>query len=309
MNDIHTAKVEAYRASIWVNSLLPPLKLVAGIWGNSVALVADGINSLADILSNLLVYLLLKISGKPQDEDHDYGHGKYETVATFALGGMMILAGIMIIVDGISTIAMYFSQGELPDIPSWIVLAVALFAMGLKEWVYRYTVRKAKETQSEALLAEALDHRSDVFTSLAVLIGAGCAIAFGGVARLMEPVAAIVVAGFVIRMGTMVTIPALNKLTEASLPRETEEEILEIAESVEGIQLPHNLRTRMTGSDTIAIEMDVRVDGHLPLYEAHDLTIQLEELLRARFGGHTHIIIHTEPMLPYVHKVGSYKEM
>ena len=125
----------------------------------------------------------------------------------------------------------------------------------------------------------------------------------------MEPVAAIVVAGFVIRMGTMVTIPALNKLTEASLPRETEEEILEIAESVEGIQLPHNLRTRMTGSDTIAIEMDVRVDGNLPLYEAHDLTIQLEELLRARFGGHTHIIIHTEPMLPYVHKVGSYKEM
>lgn len=309
MSDNHTAKVEAYRASIWVNSLLPPLKLVAGIWGNSVALVADGINSLADILSNLLVYLLLKISGKPQDEDHDYGHGKYETVATFALGGMMILAGIMIIVDGISTIAMYFSQGELPDIPSWIVLAVALFAMGLKEWVYRYTMRKAKETHSEALRAEALDHRSDVFTSLAVLIGAGCAIAFGGVARLMEPVAAIVVAGFVIRMGTMVTIPALNKLTEASLPRETEEEILEIAESVEGIQLPHNLRTRMTGSDTIAIEMDVRVDGHLPLYEAHDLTIQLEELLRARFGGHTHIIIHTEPMLPYVHKVGSYKEM
>ena len=108
MSDNHTAKVEAYRASIWVNSLLPPLKLVAGIWGNSVALVADGINSLADILSNLLVYLLLKISGKPQDEDHDYGHGKYETVATFALGGMMILDGIMIVVDGISTIATYF---------------------------------------------------------------------------------------------------------------------------------------------------------------------------------------------------------
>lgn len=181
--------------------------------------------------------------------------------------------------------------------------------MGLKEWVYHYTMKKAKETRSEVLRAEALDHRSDVFTSLAVLIGAGCAIAFGGVARLMEPVAAIVVAGFVMRMGAIVTIPALNKLTEASLPQDTEEEILQIAESVEGIQLPHNLRTRMTGSDTIAIEMDVRVDGNIPLYEAHDLTIRVEELLRERFGEETHIIIHIEPMTPFVHKVGSYKEI
>lgn len=212
-------------------------------------------------------------------------------------------------VDGISTIATYFTDGELPEIPSWIVLAVAAFAMGLKEWVYHYTMKKAKETRSEVLRAEALDHRSDVFTSLAVLIGAGCAIAFGGVARLMEPVAAIVVAGFVMRMGAIVTIPALNKLTEASLPQDTEEEILQIAESVEGIQLPHNLRTRMTGSDTIAIEMDVRVDGNIPLYEAHDLTIRVEELLRERFGEETHIIIHIEPMTPFVHKVGSYKEI
>ena len=309
MKDNHTAKVQAYHASIWVNSILPPLKLVVGILGNSFALIADGINSLADILSNLVVYLLLKVSGKPQDEDHDYGHGKYETVATFSLGAVMIVAGIMIEIDGISTIASYFTAGELPEVPSWIVLAVAAFAMGLKEWAYHYTMKKAKETRSEVLRAEALDHRSDVFTSLAVLIGAGCAIAFGGVARLMEPVAAIVVAGFVMRMGTIVIIPALNKLTEASLPRETEEEILQIAESVEGIQLPHNLRTRMTGSDTIAIEMDVRVDGNIPLYEAHDLTIRVEELLRERFGRETHIIIHIEPMTPFVHKVGSYKEV
>lgn len=179
--------------------------------------------------------------------------------------------------------------------------------MGLKEWAYRYTLKKAKETRSEVLHAEAMDHRSDVFTSLAVLIGAGSSILFGGVAQLMEPIAAIVVAGFVMRMGIEVTLPSLAKLTEASLPKETEEEILEIAKSVEGITDPHNLRTRMTGSDSIAIELDVRVNGYTSLYDAHDLTILVEEKLIERFGEETHIIIHIEPTLPYVHKVGGHK--
>lgn len=304
----HKAKVQAYHASLWVNSILPPLKLVVGFIGNSAALIADGINSLTDIISNLVVYLLLRVSGKPRDEDHAYGHGKYETVASFALGAAMIIAGVLIIADSGSTIANYFESGELPQQPAYIVLGVAIFAMALKEWAYRYTLKKSKETHSEVLHAEAMDHRSDVFTSLAVLIGAGSSILFGGVAQLMEPIAAIVVAGFVMRMGVEVTLPSLAKLTEASLPKETEAEILEIARSVEGITDPHNLRTRMTGSDTIAIEMDVRVNGHSSLYEAHDLTILVEEKLKERFGEETHIIIHIEPTLPYVHKLGGYKE-
>lgn len=303
----HKDKVKAYHASLWVNSILPPLKLVVGFLGNSAALIADGINSLTDIISNVIVYALLKVSGKPRDEDHDYGHGKYETVASFSLGAAMIIAGILIVVDAGSTIGKYFSDGTLPQKPAYIVLAVAIFAMVLKEWAYHYTIKKAKETQSEVLHAEALDHRSDVFTSLAVLIGAGSSVLFGGVAQLMEPIAAIVVAGFVIRMGIEVTIPSMAKLTEASLSKETEEEILNIARSVEGINDPHNLRTRMTGSDTIAIEMDVRVNGHSSLYEAHDLTILVEEKLKERFGDATHIIIHIEPTLPYVHKVGGHK--
>lgn len=304
----HKAKVQAYHASLWVNTILPPIKLVVGFLGNSAALIADGINSLTDIISNIVVYALLKVSGKPRDEGHSYGHGKYETVASFALGAAMLVAGILIIVDAGSTIGNYFSDGILPEQPDYIVLAVAILAMGLKEWAYRYTLRKAKETHSEVLHAEAMDHRSDVFTSLAVLIGAGASILLGGVAQLMEPIAAIVVAGFVMRMGVEVTLPSLAKLTEASLPKETEAEILDIARSIEGITDPHNLRTRMTGSDTIAIEMDVRVNGHTSLYDAHDLTILVEEKLIERFGEGTHIIIHIEPTLPYIHKVGGHKE-
>ncbi|MDO5016878.1 MAG: cation diffusion facilitator family transporter [Porphyromonas sp.] len=305
----HDAKVKAFRVSLWVNTILPPLKLLVGIFGSSVALIADGINSLADILSNLVVYVLLKISGKPRDDDHNYGHGKYETVASFALGAVMILAGIWIIVDSGTTIGRYFTEGVLPERPATLVLIVAIFAMGLKEWAYHYTIQKARETKSEVLRAEAMDHRSDVFTSLAVLIGAGCSILFGGIAQLMEPVAAIVVAGFVMNMGFKVTSPAFDKLTEGSLPKETETEILQIAGSVEGIQEPHNIRTRMTGSDSIAIEMDVRCDGSMPLYKAHDLSIQVEDKLRERFGTDTHIIIHIEPIQRFEHKVGAYKEV
>lgn len=306
--DNHKAKLQAYHASIWVNAILPPLKLIVGAVGNSASLIADGINSLTDILSNLIVYLLLKVSGKPQDEDHDYGHGKYETVATFALGALMVVAGILIIVDAGGVIGDYFAQGTLPESPSWYVLLAALLAIGMKEWAYRYTDKKARETHSEALHAQALDHRSDVFTSLAVVIGAGCAIFIGGKALLMEPLAAIVVACFVINMGAEVIKPALSKLTEGSLPNEVEEEIIKIAKSVEGIQDPHNLRTRMVGSDTMAIEMDVRMNGNLSLYEAHDLTIEIEHLLKERFGDATHIIIHTEPCKPYKHKIRAYKE-
>lgn len=304
----HEAKVQAYHASLWVNTILPPLKLVVGVLGSSAALVADGINSLTDIISNLVVYFLLRISGKPRDDDHHYGHGKYETVASFALGAAMIIAGILIIVDSAKVIGLYFETGTLPQQPAYIVLAAAIFAMGLKEWAYRFTMKKAIETRSEVLKAEAMDHRSDVFTSLAVLIGAGSSILFGGIAQLMEPIAAIVVAGFVMRMGLEVMLPSLAKLTEASLPKETEAEILEIASSVEGICNPHNLRTRMTGSDTIAIEMDVRINGSTSLYEAHDLTILVEDKLREHFGDATHIIIHMEPTLPYKHTVGGYRE-
>ncbi len=299
-SDNHKAKVSAYRLSLWVNCILPPLKLVVGILGHSAALIADGINSLTDIISNLVVYVFLKLSGKPQDDDHDYGHGKYETVASLALGFAMIVAAILIIVHAGEVIADFFKKGTLPIQPEKTVLGVAIFAMLLKEFAYRYTIKKANETRSEVLRAEAMDHRSDVFTSFAVLVGAGSSILFGGTAQLMEPIAAIVVACFVMKMGVEVCHPALRKLTEASLPHDTEEEIINIARGIDGISDPHNLRTRMTGSDTIAIEMDIRMDGNTSLHVAHERTILLENALRERFGAGTHIIIHTEPLHPYV---------
>lgn len=302
----HQKKLKAYMASFWVNLILPPLKLVVGTLGNSMALIADGINSLADILSNIVVYIFLKISGKPRDKGHHYGHGKYETVAAFSLAAVMIIAASVIIARSVMSFIDYFTKGILPNEPDWAVVVVAFVAVAMKEWVYRYTMRKANETKSEALKAEALDHRSDVFSAGAVLLGATGSILIGDWARLLEPLAAFIVAILIIRMALEIWRPSLAKLTEGSLSEEIEEEILQIAGSVEGVDNPHNLRTRMLGSDVMAIEMDIRVDGHLTLFEAHDFSITVERKLRERFGEDTHIIIHQEPKLPYVHKEGAY---
>lgn len=301
-------KLKAYMVSFWVNLVLPPLKLIVGTMGNSMALIADGINSLSDILSNIVVYIFLRISGKPRDKDHHYGHGKYETVVAFALAAMMIVAAALIIGESIMTFIDCFTKGILPNEPSWAVVVVALVAMIMKEWAYHYTMRKAKETQSEALRAEALDHRSDVFSAGAVLVGAAGSILIGSWGRLLEPLAACIVAILIIRMALEIWHPSLAKLTDGSLSEEIEDEILKIASSVEGVNNPHNLRTRMLGSDVMGIEMDIRVDGNLTLFEAHDYSIIVERKLRERFGEDPHIIIHEEPNLPYIHKVGGHLE-
>lgn len=302
----HQKKLQAYMASFWVNLILPPIKLVIGIVGHSSALIADGINSLSDLLSNVVVYVLLKISGKPRDRGHHYGHGKYETLAAFVLAALMIVAAGLIIAKSAMTFVDYFVEGALPGQPEWAVVVVALFAMVMKEWVYRYTMRKAEETRSEVLRAEALDHRSDVFSAGAVLVGALGSILIGGWGELLEPLAAFIVAVLIIRMALEIWRPSLAKLTDGSLSADTEQEIIAIVNSVAGVSDPHNLRTRMLGSDVMAVEMDIRVDGHLTLFEAHDLSIVVEKKLRERFGEDMHIIIHQEPCLPYVHRIGGH---
>lgn len=303
----HQEKMRAYMVSFWVNLILPPLKLFVGVIGNSVALIADGINSLADILSNIIVYVFLKLSGKPRDDDHHYGHGKYETIAAFTLSAMMIVASAIIIAKSTITFVDYFTKGLLPEQPEWTVVVVALFAIVLKIGAYRYTLRKAKETKSEALHAEALDHMSDVLSATAVLIGATGSILIGDTARLLEPLAAFIVALLIIRMALEIWKPSLAKLTDGSLSKDIQEEILKIAGEVEGVYDPHNLRTRMLGSDVMAIELDIRVDGNLTLFEAHDYTIIIERKLRDQFGESTHIIIHQEPKLPYTHQINDSK--
>lgn len=294
-------KQHAYLVSSAVNIILPPLKLVAGIYGHSSALIADAVNSISDVVANTVVYVFLRLSSKPRDRDHSYGHGKYETIASLFISMMMLVAGILIVAQGVATFYNYFHSGVLPDQPGIFALIIALFTMVVKEITYRYTKSMAQQTHSDALMAQAYDHRYDVFAALAVVLGVLGARMIGGRGLLLEPLAAIIVAFFIIRAGILLAHPSLLKLTDATVPEEIIEDIKKIILQVPDVEDPHNFRTRMIGSNTMAIELDIRLDGHLSLYEAHDKTIDIEEAIRERYGDDTHIIIHMEPKLPYTH--------
>lgn len=289
-------KSKAFLVSFFINLLLPPVKLVVGILGKSSSLIADAVNSFTDVVSNIFVYFSLRISEKPRDKNHSYGHGKYETVATFLLSIVMMVAAVMIVLSASQVLLRFIVSRELPRRPDWYVIVVALLTVAVKLWAYHYTIRKAHAMQSEALRAVALDHRADIWSAMAVLIGVAGAIFIGGWALLLEPLAAIVVAVFIFRMAYTIFAPSLSKLTEATVDPEIEREIIAIANAVPMVQDAHNLRTRMVSNERMAIELDVRIDGTKTLIEVHHLVHEIVSRLQARYGSDTHIIIHPEPI-------------
>ncbi|MDO4770400.1 cation diffusion facilitator family transporter [Porphyromonas sp.] len=283
-----------------VNLILPPLKFVAGVIWHSNALIADAIHSVSDLLSDLVVYIFLSVARKPRDKNHDYGHGKYETLATFFIALMLIIVGCFIAGSAIRTVMLYFEEGILPERPGIVALIAAFISIFLKEILFRITRKVAIDTHSDAVMANAWHHRSDAYSSIATLLGIAGAIFFGGVGLLLEPVAAFVVGLFIIKVGVDLGLPAIQVLTDASLTDHTEEEILNIIRTVPEVEDPHNLRTRLIGKD-YAIEVDVRTNGDKTVHEAHELTEIIEQKLRKRFGKTTHIVIHVEPLKPYRH--------
>ncbi len=288
-----------------INLVLPPIKFIAGIYGNSSALIADAVHSLSDLLSDFVVYIFLSLSNKPRDNDHDYGHGKYETIATLFISIMLICVGVFIGAKAVQTVVRYFTQGILPPKPSYIALAIAFISKILKEFAFRFTKKVAVETHSDAIMANAWHHRSDAYSSLATLIGVAVAILAGGIGLLCEPIAALVVAGFIVYVGVSLGLPSLRELSEEHLGDEIEAEVISIISNIEGVEDPHNLRTRRIGSNA-AIEVDIRVDGNMTVEKAHNITMIIENALRKRFGQHTHIVIHVEPLKAPPHGVDDF---
>ena len=158
-----------------VNVLLLILKFTAGILGHSAAMIADAVHSLSDFLTDVVVIAFVKLSSKPADSDHDYGHGKYETIATSIIGMALIIVAVMLAWDGIEKIISVINGGTLP-IPGTVALIAALLSIILKEWIFRINEKLAKEVQSQALEANAWHHRSDALSSIGTSIGIGGAI-------------------------------------------------------------------------------------------------------------------------------------
>ena len=276
-----------------VNFILLALKFIAGILGHSAALIADAVHSLSDFITDIIVIVFVKISGKPEDEDHKYGHGKYETLATALIGVALFAVGIGLLVSGATKVSDVINGAVLPA-PSIIAFVVAGVSIIAKEILYRYTVRIGKNLNSQAVIANAWHHRSDAFSSIGTLIGIGGAIFLGEKWRILDPIAAIVVSGFIIKVSIDLIKPCVDELLERSLPAETEKQILDIITSFPEVSSPHHLRTRRIGNH-IAIEVHLRMDGNTTLENAHAVATEVEKRLKEEFGPDTHIGIHMEP--------------
>lgn len=277
-----------------VNVVLLVFKFMAGILGGSAAMIADAVHSLSDFLTDIVVVLFVKISSKPEDKDHDYGHGKYETLATSFIGVALLCVGLYILYSG-SYRTWAALNGAPIEQPGIVALWAALFSIMLKEWTYRFTVKVGKEVQSQAVIANAWHHRSDSLSSIGTAIGIGGAIFLGKEWAVLDPIAAVVVSIFIIRTAAMLVSGALDELLEKSLPDAEERQIAEIVQSEPEVSGMHHLCTRRIGS-RIAIEMHLRMPGDISLNESHAHATNIERKLRSHFGERTHINIHVEPL-------------
>lgn len=296
-NQIETRQKEIVKVTLIgtiINAVLIVLKFAAGIIANSSAMVADGTHSLSDFLTDFVVIVMLKISSKPCDEDHDFGHGKYETLATTIIGLLLILVGGGILFSGSTKIYGYLVDGTRLDSPGWLAFAAAVASILMKEGIYQYTMVKSKTLNSEALLANAWHHRSDALSSIGTAIGIGAACLLGSKWAILDPLAAVIVSFFIFKVAIQLIKSSVNQLLESSLPKEIEDEIEKIVNSYSGVTELHNLRTRQVGVN-YAISMHVRMDGNMTLYESHEKVDLIEKDLKDKFGHQTIINIHVEP--------------
>ncbi len=276
------------------NVLLTVFKFVAGIVGHSAAMTADAVHSLSDLLTDAVVLLFVRISSKPEDNDHDYGHGKYETLATTIVGLALAAVAVGLGWNAVESLLFWYEGGTL-EAPGMLALWAAAVSIVIKELVYQYTVHRGKDLNSPAVEANAWHHRSDALSSLGTLAGIGGAILLGDRWTVLDPIAGLVVSLFILRVAWTLLKGGFNELLEASLPDEVEREILAIVTSFPDVSDPHHLRTRRIGS-RYAIELHIRMDGQMSLAASHARTYEIERALKDRFGERTLITLHVEPI-------------
>ena len=287
---------EIRRITLWgavMNIVLTAGKIVAGIIGRSAAMVADGIHSLSDLLSDAVVLVFTHISSKGKDRDHSFGHGKFETLATLIVSIILVTVGGNLMSNGIRSIIGVFNGTEIPK-PGYIALIAAAVSIASKEWLYHATVRVGKKTGSTVVIANAWHHRSDALSSIGSLIGIGGAIVLGDKWTVLDPLASCLISIAIIVVAVKMALPSLAELLETSLPEDIEQEIIRIASSVKGVNDIHDLKTRRNGISFI-IDAHIVVNPEMSIVEAHDISTDVEEALRMKYGPETQLSIHVEP--------------
>lgn len=283
----------------FINFLLLLFKFVAGVLGGSAAMIADAVHSLSDFVTDLIVVLFVRISGKPCDADHDFGHGKYETLATASIGLMLLAVGLGILWNGASEIIAYIKGDSIAE-PGLIALVAALVSVISKEFLFQWTARVGRRVDSAVVVANAWHHRSDALSSIGTAVGIGGAILLGPSWRILDPIAAVIVSLFIARVAFKLFVPSIQELLEKSLPEDEEQFIINVINETEGASLPHSLCTRRIGNNR-AIDVHFCMDGNTTLQKANEASRAVERRLRQKFGKQTFITTHVEPLeIPYV---------
>ncbi|MDL2261567.1 cation diffusion facilitator family transporter [Methanimicrococcus sp. OttesenSCG-928-J09] len=278
-----------------VNILLTIIKIVIGIVGSSAALIADGIHSLSDLLSDFVVIFSIRISARPEDDSHNYGHKKIENLASSIVGIMLFFAGAMILYDGCETIYGYMNGVPIAN-PAMITFYVALLSIISKELLYQYTHRVAKKLGSDMIEVNAWHHRTDALSSVGVAVGIGLAILLGDQWAIIDPIMAVILALYIIYIAVKIIYNSVNDLMEASLSPEVNDEIKSVIINCEGVLNAHSLKTRKLGSSK-AIDVHIMVDENLTVKEAGAIQKEVERCLKNHFGDDTYVIIKIEPYL------------
>ena len=276
-----------------VNIILTIFKIIAGALGRSAAMVADGIHSLSDLLSDIIVLVFTHISSKGKDKNHSFGHGKFETMATLIVSVILVAVGAKLMADGVASIIGVMNGNSIP-LPGSIALWAAIASIIIKEILYHATIRTARRTNSPVVLANAWHHRSDALSSIGALTGIAGAMILGEKWTILDPIASCCISIAIIVVAVKMSLPSLAELLETSLPEEIEKDIISISNSVQGVENIHELKTRRNGISYI-IDAHIVVDPHISVTEAHNIATEVENALREKYGNETQINIHIEP--------------
>ena len=293
---MHNREQEIRRVTVAgaiVNIFLTIFKIIAGVLGRSAAMVADGIHSLSDLLSDIVVLVFTHISSKGKDKNHSFGHGKFETMATLIVSVILVAVGAKLMADGVASIIGVMNGNSIP-LPGSIALWAAIGSIIIKEILYHATIRTARRTNSPVVLANAWHHRSDALSSIGALTGIAGAMILGEKWTILDPIASCCISIAIIVVAVKMSLPSLAELLETSLPEEIEKDIISIANSVQGVENIHELKTRRNGISYI-IDAHIVVDPHISVTEAHNIATEVENALREKYGNETQINIHIEP--------------
>lgn len=278
----------SFNTIIW-NVVLFIFKLVAGIIGHSAAMISDSIHSLSDVLSTFVVIIGVKLSNKEADNDHPYGHERFESVAAIILAGILLATGFGIGKSGIETII----AGDYSSIiiPGRVALIAAIVSVVVKEAMYWYTRAAAKKTNSGALMADAWHHRSDALSSIGSFFGVlGARIGF----PVMDSLAGLVISFFIIKVSIDIFRDAISKMTDRAIDDDLEEEIRNVALSHEGVIGVDRLSTRMFG-DKIYVDMEISLERHSLLHVSHGIAHAIHDAVEEKFENVKHCMIHVNP--------------